>query len=81
MVNIIKNNPFAKGRSQSAFRDKLVCPYCGLNSNKEPRLELVGNIGPYIRRYRCGDCNGTFRYEFSNAPTHPYDSFKKGLKT
>jgi hypothetical protein len=66
------------------------CPYCskhvdplttpiGFESNKQ-KIKLIGNIGPFMREYRCMICGGVWRYDIAQAKSHPYSSFKKGLK-
>jgi len=84
------NNPFARGRSKAAFQGKMNCPFCskaadptttpiGFESERQ-KIKCVGNVGPFMREYKCGICGGYWRYDFQKNQVHPYDSFKKGLK-
>lgn len=88
-MDIIRINPFRKW-NKAAFSGAMHCPFCarqvdptttpiGFESTKT-KIELVENIGPFIRVYRCKTCNGKFRYDINQQTMHPYSSFKRGLK-
>lgn len=83
-------NPFRKGINKGAFQGELNCPYCskhvdptttplGFETDK-PKIRLVERIGPFMMVYRCGYCNGRFRYDINKRQLHPYSSCKRGLK-
>lgn len=88
-MEILRMNPFRR-INRAAFQGHMYCPFCsthvdttttpiGFESNKT-KIELVDNIGPFIRVYRCKLCGGRFRYDINRHTAHPYDSFKRGLK-
>ena len=83
-------NPFKKGRNRAAFQGNMHCPLCskhvdpttspiGFESDKD-KIVLKENLGPFIRVYKCMHCGGEWRYDIAKQQTHPYSSFKRGLK-
>jgi len=87
-LNII--NPFAKRMNPGAFHGEMNCPFCSVKADPtttpmgfetdKTKIRLVGTIGPFVREYKCMLCGGVWRYDIAGHSTHPYDSFKKGLK-
>lgn len=89
MANLLRFNPFVRGRARAAFQGKMQCPFCskhvdptttpiGFESDKQ-KIVLKDAIGPFIREYRCKLCGGVWRYDIAKEGKHPYSSFKRGL--
>lgn len=83
-------SPFQRGLNKGRFRGEMNCPYCskhvdptttpiGFESDK-PKIRLKGNIGPFMREYKCMLCGGEWKYDIQKQQVHPYDSFGRGLK-
>jgi hypothetical protein len=90
MMDILGFNPFAKGLSKARYTGDMHCPFCsyhadptstpiGFESAKN-KIRLVGNLGPFIKEYQCQLCGGIWRYDVNAQQSHPYQSFKRGLK-
>ncbi len=90
MFDFMMNNPFKKGMDKARFQGSMHCPHCsrqadptstpiGFETNKT-KIILKETVGPFIRVYKCGSCNGEWRYDINQHKKHPYSSFKRGLK-
>ena len=76
---------FLQGGMKVKRYGNLLCPGC--RSKNVKRIEQVGN---FISRWKCKECNLTFRYDQTpNIPLKskkephgydPYASFKRGIK-
>lgn len=81
---------FNRKYNRGAFGGDMHCPFCskhvdpttspiGFESNKA-KIREIGNIGPFMREYKCMHCGGEWRYDIQKRQVHPYSSFKRGLK-
>lgn len=82
-------NPF-RVKNRGAFQGDMCCPFC--NTQADPtstpigfetdriKIRLKERLGPFIRVYKCMNCGGEWRYDVAKRMSHPYNSFKRGLK-
>jgi transposase-like protein len=76
---------FLKGGMKVSRYGTLLCPGC-----KSRNVKCIEEIGNYITRWKCKECNLTFRYDqtphvpFKSKQNpkgyDPYASFKRGIK-
>lgn len=88
-MEIVRINPFRR-KNRAAFSGNMYCPRCSRHvdptttpigfENDKTKLSLVENVGPFVRVYQCRICGGKFRYDVNARQTHPYSSFKRGLR-
>jgi len=90
-----ESNVFFGARNKSvnrgAYQGEMHCPYCSIHADprtsrigfetEKTKIKCTGNIGPFVREYKCMKCNGSWRYDITkNYDPNPYSSFKRGLK-
>ena len=88
-MDIIINRPSRRGVSRGAFQGDMHCPFCSRHADptatligfetEKQKIKLIGNIGPFMREYKCMKCGGVWRYDINARQEHPYSSFKRGL--
>ena len=80
-----------KGVNKAAFQGEMNCPFCSIKADpsasiigfetSKSNIKCLGNVGPFMREYKCMSCGGVWRYDIARQySNNPYSSFKRGLK-